>query len=328
MISSGSGVSVADTRRLDETARIILDFAGSTNGRILDVGCGMGGLLDSLAGLGCTDLTGLDPAAACANEVSRRGYVGIAASIGDDIQHHGTFDGIVLSHVLEHVLDLQATLKWLSSILRPDGWLFVEVPDANRYLDCLIAPWQDFNLEHINHFSLGSLRNVLRVNGWQVCHEGKRTLDLGSGLGYPAVYAFARYEVQCPLEADHSTHSCLLSYEAESSARMAEIEQILQRRVAAGPIVVWGAGQLTMRLLAGGVLTQAQIHAVVDANAVHHGKVLRGVTVKSPQEFVRSGLVDAPVIIGSLVNFESIERSIRALGLPNQVVGLSKREPA
>ena len=67
-LSSGSGARKEDLNRLDETAKQISKFVGFTKTRILDVGCGAGGLLDSLSGLGLLSLAGMDPAPACEHE--------------------------------------------------------------------------------------------------------------------------------------------------------------------------------------------------------------------------------------------------------------------
>jgi len=40
-------------------------------------------------------------------------------------------------------------------MLKKDGKqiVYIEVPDAARYIDFLYSPFQDFNTEHINHLS-------------------------------------------------------------------------------------------------------------------------------------------------------------------------------
>ena len=328
-LSSGAGASPEDTRRLADTARAIRDFTGSTNESILDIGCGAGGLLDSLATLGFTNLFGMDPAPACAAEVARRGHRGIVGTLdshplGDD----RLFDGIVLSHVLEHVREVPAALASVRRLLAADGWLYVEVPDAARYGECLIAPYQDFNLEHINHFSAGSLRNLLAAHGWLVAHEATKTLDLGHGRGYPAVYAFARRASPADLEPDLTARHALAAYVTASARSMQAIEPILASEIQAGPIVVWGAGQFTMRLLGETSLGGAAIAAFVDSNPIHHGRTLAGRPILAPSELHGRVTAATRIVIGSLVNLESIEAAIRGLGLANPVVRLTAAEAA
>jgi hypothetical protein len=195
----------------------------------------------------------------------------------------------------------------------PDGWLYVEVPDAARYGECLIAPFQDFNLEHINHFSAGSLRNTLATQGWHVAEEGAKTLALGDGRGYPAVFAFARPAPPVAAATDAIARDALATYTKRSAACMRRIEPLLEALVAAGPIAVWGVGQFTMRLLG-------------DSNPIHQGHTLASRPIVAPRDLGRLISADTPIVIGSLVNLESIEASIRNLRLPNRVIRLSAAE--
>jgi predicted RNA methylase len=317
-LSSGAGASPEDTRRLADTAEAIQDFTDSTSTSILDIGCGAGGLLDGLATLGFKTLVGMDPASACAAEVTRRGHRGVVGTLDDHpLGGDPLFGGIVLSHVLEHVRDVPAALASVRRLLAPDGWLYVEVPDAVRYGECLIAPYQDFNLEHINHFSGGSLRNLLAAHGWHVAREAAKTLDLGHGRGYPAVYAFARPASPAAFEPDPTARHALAAYATESARGMQAIQRMLESHVQAGPIVVWGAGQFTMRLLGETSLGRARIAAFVDSNPIHHGRTLAGRPILPPAELPHHVAAEAPIVIGSLVNLESIEGAIRNLGLAN-----------
>ena len=63
---TGSGTQAWDDQRLEETARAIASFAPDRSTHVVDIGCGAGGLLRWLAKLGYTNLTGVDPAPACA----------------------------------------------------------------------------------------------------------------------------------------------------------------------------------------------------------------------------------------------------------------------
>ncbi len=328
-LSSGAGSSPEDARRLATTASAIRDFGVSTSGRILDIGCGAGGLLDNLKAIGYSSLAGMDPAPACAAEVTRRGYCGVVGTLDDHpLGGEQPFDGVVLSHVLEHVRDVPAALASIRELLAPDGWLYVEVPDAARYGECLIAPYQDFNLEHINHFSASTLRHVLTTHGWLVARAGEKTLALGHDREYPAVFAFARPSAPTSVATDSTTRGALATYVSHSSSCMEQIEAMLESHVLAGPIAVWGVGQFTMRLLGETVLGRATITAFVDSNPIHHNRTLAGSPIVAPAEVHRHISADTPIVIGSLVNLESIEASMRDLGLANPVIRLAAVQAA
>lgn len=326
-LSSGAGTAAEDRQRLDAMARSIADYAGRLDGSVLDVGCGAGGLLDSLRGVGFTSLAGMDPSPSCATEVSRRGHRGLVGTLDDHALDPGeTFSGVILSHVMEHVRDVPAALNAVSKLILPDGWVYVEVPDATRYAECLIAPFQDFNLEHINHFSSGSLGNVLQAHGWRIDRAGGKTLALPQGRGYPAVYVFARRADPATPSRDDTVRESLTDYVARSLRMMQAIDRLLEQHVIGRPVAVWGVGQLTMRLLGETSLGRAGIAVFADSNPIHQGRTLAGRTIVAPQEVSAHVGPDDPILIGSLVNLESIERSIRAAGIQNPILRLDFEE--
>ena len=97
---------------------------------------------------------GIDPSPTCVQEAEKtpgvRGFVG---SLSEMPKAVSPYNVVVLSHVLEHVRDVHPALENLKVQMRTGSLLYVEVPDAARYADYAWSPFQDFNTEHINHFS-------------------------------------------------------------------------------------------------------------------------------------------------------------------------------
>jgi hypothetical protein len=105
---------------------------------------------------------------------------------------------------------------------------------------------------------------------------------------------------------------------------MEQIEAMLESHVLSGPIAVWGVGQFTMRLLGETALGRATITAFIDSSPIHHGRTLAGSPIVAPAEVYRHIATDTPIVIGSLVNLESIEAAMRDLGLANPVIRLAE----
>ena len=78
---------------------------------------------------------------------------------------------------MEHVRDVKPALASLERFMTGRALIYVEVPDASRYAAFAWSPFQDFNSEHINHFSLASLDNLLRQAGLPA--------DEGRSQGHP-----------------------------------------------------------------------------------------------------------------------------------------------
>jgi SAM-dependent methyltransferase len=317
--STGSGESELDARRLDDMAAAIARQASGKHARILDLGCANGGLLAALARRGFSNLTGVDPSPACA--AATREHYGIEAVTASlyALPDLGLFDIIILSHVLEHLEDLGGAVKSFSRLLRPGGMVYIEVPDASRYKECLAAPFQDFNTEHINHFSHRSLRRLLSRVGLVPFLEEKKTMDAAKNVPYPALYGFYRAGAAvAETGRDDVFVGQIREYIEASQKMLEEMDGRIASAIAKNPrIIVWGTGQLTSKLLAKTRLARAEIVSFIDSNPIHHGELWMGRPVVSPASLKGS---TAPILIATTIHQDDIAASIATMGLDNDLV--------
>jgi SAM-dependent methyltransferase len=320
--STGAGVLPWDKLGLCGLADQVAAFCPDRSARIVDIGCANGGLLAELREKGFIDVCGIDPSPACV-ETTRRltkgdAWVGTLSSIPLET---GSFDGVILSHVMEHVCDLRAAMDHVHSLLNPGGWVYIEVPDASRYDEYLVAPFQDFNTEHINHFSQTSLANLCRQNRFVPEACGNKTIYSSKDMPYPALYWFARKSSgRLSIEKDDALRADLENYVTASRALLARIDANIRRLLNKySEIIVWGTGQLTMKLLADTCLRDAKIAAFVDGNPINQGKLMRGAKVLAGSQIHAP---EMPILICSLINATCILETIRDLKLPNRVVTL------
>ena len=287
--STGGGGSGLDALRLEGMAdQIAAVLASNPGAAVLDIGCANGGLLAALRERGFHDLTGVDPSPACvANTAAQPNLRAMTGSLTVLPSELKKYDLVVLSHVMEHVEDLPTVTASVAGLLAESGRLYVEVPNATRYTECLRAPFQDFNVEHINHFSLESLSNLLAREGLVLESGGQKTFEAAPGTNYPAVFGFFRLAngtSPLPTQPDFALREALTEYVTRSRALLDDIEAKLAPWCApsAEPIIVWGTGQLTLKLLAETCLGHANIAAFVDGNPINQGKILRGQSVIAP----------------------------------------------
>jgi SAM-dependent methyltransferase len=324
--STGSGESAQDRERLAETAAMIQSALRSTEMRVLDIGCATGGLLYALQQRGFRNLVGVDPSPVCARLARDRtgeAYAGWITSMPSQV---GTFDCIVMSHVLEHVLDIPGALLSLRPLLRDGARVWIEVPDAVRYADHIYAPFQDFNTEHINHFSSASLDNAMESRGYVAVGGGKRLLHSSAITFTPAVNRVYRWLGSAvPVKPDRTLKPAILRYIERSSALMNSIEESIGNALAAGEeIIVWGAGQLTLKLLAESCLSRARVAAFVDSNPIHHGRRLAGAPILVPAA-VRE--LSQPILVATMLHHREIVAQIQQLGLRNRIILLPEGGP-
>jgi len=322
--STGAGVLSWDKSRLCGLADQVAAFCPDRAARIVDIGCANGGLLAALREKGFKDVCGIDPSPACV-ETTRRlangnAWVGTLSAVPLEA---GSFDGVILSHVMEHVCDLSAAMDHVHSLLNPGGWVYIEVPDASRYNEFLVAPFQDFNTEHINHFSQTSLSNLCRRNRFVPEACGNKTIYSSKDMLCPALYWFARKSSdRLSIVKDEVLRGDLESYVTASHALLGRIDANIRRLLNNySEIIVWGTGQLSMKLLADTCLRDAKIAAFVDGNPINQGKILHGAKVIASSEITSR---DTPILVCSLINEDSILEAIRDLNLPNPVATLLK----
>jgi len=328
-VSTGGGETPSDAERLARTADDIARVVGDCNASVLDIGCANGGLLVALRKLGFSSVAGIDPSPACVRTVRTR--YGIPAEAGGLFELPARVkkpDVVVLSHVLEHVFDLPRAIQVLRGLLSKKGVAYIEVPDAARYRDYVFAPFQDFNTEHINHFSTISLTNLMRSQGFEPVSGGTKTIQSSPQCPYPALFGFFRKRDGAVKAADFQRDDGLLAslqeYIARSAAKLAQIESVIRPLVQAQtPLLVWGTGQLTMKLLAETSLAKANLVAFVDGNPINQGKTLSGRAIHAPEQIPALG-PGTSILIATLLHQPAITHRIRnELGLTNPIIVLN-----
>jgi len=312
-----------DLARLEQIGVLYAGHIPSKQARILEVGCANGGLLQVLGRLGFRNLIGVDPSKACVENTRSAGYQSYRGDLAHLPAEIGHFDAVILTAVLEHVLDVKSAVSALASVCTDDGRIFLEVPDAAGYADYLYAPFQDINTEHINHFSKASLQNLMGQFGFSPVLEQRLLVPGPSGRMFPGLelgYERRSGHIQQPWIIDSSFRGQMERYIHESRVMMQGIDRQIQRVLASSnEVIIWGTGQLTMKLLCDTALKQAKIIAFVDGNPVNVGKTLRGVPIIRPEELQNRS---APIILATLLHTQGIRSRITSLGLTNPVVEL------
>ncbi len=317
-----------DLDRLQGTASYLAGVIEDRSIRVLDAGCATGSLLGFMHDRGFSNLVGLDPSPAATEIASRLHRVtAIPGSLVTPPLGIGRFGLVILSHVLEHIGDVQGAVKAIRGLVAERGLVYLEVPDAARYVDHLVAPFHDFNTEHINHFSPSTLLRLMAAAGFSELAIERKVVMCAPKFTYPAVYGLWRREdavdgTLAPIERNVELVEAIKSYVDASHAMTGRIDQSLRAQLdITQPVVLWGAGQLALRLLRNTVLAELPIQAIVDTSSQKQGLHVSGHVVQAP-EAVRPS--DAPIVITSVHSADAIESAIRRdFGLTNPVIKLA-----
>jgi len=143
--------------------------------RVLEIGAGYGSLLKAL---GIIDMLGIEPSTECHVHSVVFDFFGakLQQSTFENAKYYPPYDLIILSHVLEHLLEPRKAIDKLRNLLKPRGWLYIEIP--NKFSPVYSAPsYQNvpdfyfFNRKGFEGFlSRHDLEGVISnvsIRGWQ-----------------------------------------------------------------------------------------------------------------------------------------------------------------
>jgi SAM-dependent methyltransferase len=136
---------------------------------VLDVGCGGGSFLSALARRGVAAF-GLDNSPRAAGVAWLHHAVPVACGSLDSAPFAPeTFGGITMFHLLEHLADPQRCLRAAHRLLRGDGRLYVQVPNASCWQFLLLGDrWSGLDApRHLIHFRAEDLEGLLVQCGFR-----------------------------------------------------------------------------------------------------------------------------------------------------------------
>ncbi|MFT4582915.1 MAG: 2-polyprenyl-3-methyl-5-hydroxy-6-metoxy-1,4-benzoquinol methylase [Gammaproteobacteria bacterium] len=139
----------------------------SPEDKILDVGCGTGSMLRSLKTDGYLHLHGLEHSALAVERLSAMGIEMRDGVLPEIAFEDDTFDVVIASEVMEHILFHKRFLREIVRVLKPGGEALIYVP--NNCLGPIDEP------THVRTYTTDSLKSVLskfgRVKSVEVVHE-------------------------------------------------------------------------------------------------------------------------------------------------------------
>jgi SAM-dependent methyltransferase len=309
--------------KADESAQRVSQLIDSSDARILDIGCANGSLLAALGRIGFRNLFGIDPSADSVDIVNRRtglqAFVGTFASMPGEL---GLFDCVCLTGVLEHLWDVDEAMDAIIPLLSDSGVIYIEVPDAARYLDVYLAPFEDFSTEHVNHFSFSCLRQISSRYSMVTLSEEAVLVPLTQDQDTAVCsVAWTRGRAEgLIVDRDLELEAELLKYSRRSEEDFSVIAEIVDRGVGGSDhFILWGAGESAFKLLALPALDVRVLDICVDSNPSRHALRFSGEPVSSPM-MISPGSV--PIVVASLLRANSIVEAIEKMDLPNPVVRL------
>jgi len=298
--------------------KFLSPYIGNKNAKILDIGCSTGALLSVFKSNGYKNLLGIDPSPSCVKTAKELYNIEASVNNVSNFKTSEKFDLIILSAVLEHLLDFGALLPQIRSLLKDTGLLFVEVPDAERFSLFISTPFQQFSTEHINYFTRRSIENLLKRFYLKLIKikQNKHKINF---ITDPDLFILCTKADKKKFEItrDEAGEASIKDYKARCTKISFDIKKTIQEKLdGKNKIIVWGAGTHTLKLIGSG-LDLSRILYFVDSNKRYVGKNIKGIAVKQPEDIKE----DVPILISTYSYQEEIARQIKEiLKLNNEII--------
>lgn len=197
--------------------------------RVLEVGCGPGSVTRLLVQQGDCRVTGLEVDSEAIKRATPYCEKIIHADLNSEtwphmLEEEQRFDVVVAADVLEHLYDPWMTLKHMTALIGPDGYLVVSLPHAGHaaILSCLLNSdfeYRDFGLLDRTHIRFFGLRNMEDLFG----QAGLKIIE-------------AKYVLMHPEDTELCSHWLGLSPKLKNALRMSPSANIYQVVVKAVPL--------------------------------------------------------------------------------------------
>ena len=145
--------------------------------------------------------------------------------------------------------------------------------------------------------------------------KGSKSFRIASGELYWAVFGFFKFESNISknsLMKDEQLHDNIMEYISKSKGILEKIEVKLQGILnSKREVVIWGTGQLALKLLVDTIMKNLNIKAFVDSSPINQNQILLGKRIMSPEEVAGIIKENDVILITSIIYETEISERIK-----------------
>jgi SAM-dependent methyltransferase len=233
------------------------------------------------------------------------------------------FDLVHCSHTIEHLADPVEVLKEIWSSMKPDGLMFLEVPNLD-FISNKDVVEEFFIDKHLYHYSSKCFEELLYITGYDIL---KRNVDV-ENLTYLVTPNKKIKDVNSIKGIECDDSSDIVCNRVSAYAKNLELAEKNLNSVSKTilsylpkKVVIWGAGRLFDLLFKYGELNTDSLHGLIDANLGDYISHVHNIPILPPTSL--SELHPDIIVIASRTYFTEIKEYIlENSDWPVQIIGL------
>ncbi len=173
------------------------------SGDFLDIGTNMGFFLSTAKKWNAWNLFGVEPSQSLSDMARKYFKLNIKTSFLEESNFESNFfDVVTMTDVFEHIINPVEMLAEIKRILKPDGILFIKVPNGlfNLFklkMAKMLGKLSNYDIfdsyEHVVHYSSNTLKKILQKNGFRV-----KLIKIGSPIQLPVWHNYVGHYYQYP----------------------------------------------------------------------------------------------------------------------------------
>ena len=314
-----------DKKKSNRQFEFCRNHSKSNFSKVLDIGCSLGYTLSLFKNDG-SSVIGIEPSENNKKLAKKMfGIEVISSFIKEDTNLPSNNNLIILSHVLEHIIDPVLIINKAKEALSENGLLFIEVPTIEEFDG---RDLYQFSFEHINYFSHGSLKNLMHKLGFiELNHIIFQNLE-NTAPFYPTLGTlWFKGNIYSGGIINRYTHNKVViqKYLELVNEHKMQIESnlkiFLNKNFRFG---IWGAGSLTSQLLSNSSVSELNVKVIFDIDKKKNDLKMEDIIIKSPENYenlLKSYEIDY-IIVGSWSNQDDIYTFLVNYVEPSKIIKL------
>jgi len=160
---------IQEEKGLRQSANFILNyFKNEKKGRLLDVGCATGFLLDEARKQGW-EVYGVEPSAWAADYAKNQLQLPniVQGSLNEANYPANFFDVVIFNNVIEHLSEPKESLEQIRRVLKPSGIICCNTPDVDSLASKVFgSKWWGIKQAHLYYFNRHTLSDMFEATGF------------------------------------------------------------------------------------------------------------------------------------------------------------------